>query len=80
MADITKCEGVGCYRKESCYRYTAPANDLWQSYFVGSPMRMDGCASYWPISGDESKEYEDRSRHRNNYGPEEDSRSSDQGH
>ena len=64
MADITKCEGVGCYRKESCYRYTAPANDLWQSYFVGSPKKMDGCSEYWPISGDESKEYEDRSRHR----------------
>ena len=74
MADITKCEGVGCYRKESCYRYTAPANDLWQSYFVGSPKKMDGCPEYWPL--EESKEYEDRSRYRNNYESQEDPRSS----
>ena len=69
MADITKCEGVGCYRKESCYRYTAPANDLWQSYFLSSPKKMDDCPEFWPI---ESKEYEDRSRHRNGSDSQED--------
>ena len=80
MADITMCKDTTCPQNERCYRYIALPNDLWQSYFLSSPKKMDGCPEYWPISGDESKEYEDRSRHRNNYESQDDSRSSDQGH
>lgn len=35
--DITKCEGTNCPLKEKCYRFTAPADDEWQSYFTESP-------------------------------------------
>ena len=37
MSDITKCEGTDCPLKETCYRYTASADDMWQSYFVEIP-------------------------------------------
>lgn len=36
MADITKCRGDGCPRREKCYRYTAE-EDKYQSYLVVSP-------------------------------------------
>lgn len=45
---------------------------------MSSPKKMDGCPEFLPI--EESEEYEDRSRYRNNYGLEEDPRSSNQGH
>ena len=32
MADIAKCEDNLCPSKEYCYRFTAPASKLWQSY------------------------------------------------
>ena len=32
MSDITKCRDFFCPSKEKCYRYTAPADDQWQSY------------------------------------------------
>jgi hypothetical protein len=76
MADITMCNGGDCPLKEKCYRFKATAS-AWQSYFVEAPYSMDGCRYFWPI---ESEEYEDRSRYRNNYGLEEDPRSSNQGH
>ena len=62
MPDITMCKDTRCPQNERCYRYIALPNDLWQSYFLSSPKKMDGCPEFWPI---ESKEYEDRSRHRN---------------
>lgn len=34
MADITKCRGIDCPIKESCYRYTANTSELWQSWFL----------------------------------------------
>lgn len=78
MADITMCMDMSCSEKLSCYRYTAPANPYRQTYFVKSPRNTEGtCDYYWLV---ESKEYEDRSRHRNNYESQDDSRSSDQGH
>jgi len=32
MADISKCKNKQCPIKESCYRYTVPADPQWQSY------------------------------------------------
>lgn len=37
MSDISKCSGEGCPLKEECYRFTAPANEFWQSYFTTVP-------------------------------------------
>jgi hypothetical protein len=46
MMDITKCQGEGCTIKESCYRYTSP-RELYQSYFVDSPIKDGDCEYYW---------------------------------
>lgn len=46
MADITKCNGNGCDKKESCYRFTAPASN-WQSYFSETPIKDGKCENYW---------------------------------
>lgn len=48
MADITKCEGINCPLKETCYRFTAPDNKHRQSYFVETPIKEDKtCNEYW---------------------------------
>ena len=48
MADITKCSGTGCPHKEKCYRFTAPADEYGQSYFVKPPLKDDGtCNLFW---------------------------------
>ena len=50
MADITKCSGEGCKKKESCYRFTAPSSDL-QTMFVTPPLDKDGeCEYYWEVT------------------------------
>jgi hypothetical protein len=46
MSDITKCEGDECPMKESCYRFTAPAEE-YQSYFVEPPIKDGKCHMYW---------------------------------
>lgn len=48
MADISKCMGRNCERRETCYRYTAPENQYRQSYtfFDDDPKK---CEHYWPI-------------------------------
>jgi len=48
MADIAKCSDSLCPSKETCYRYTAPASECWQSY--GSFNREEdayNCDMYW---------------------------------
>ena len=48
MADITKCEDTLCPSKETCYRYTAPASEHYQSY--GKFNREEdayNCDMYW---------------------------------
>ncbi len=60
MADITKCQGVNCPMKESCYRYTAPSSEYRQSWFMSVPLGLviEGlemtpeCPEYW-----DNKEY-----------------------
>jgi len=47
MADISKCTGKDCPKKESCYRFTATDNEYGQSY-MGCPLKKDGtCDYYW---------------------------------
>jgi len=52
MADISKCSGVGCPKKEKCYRYTAPGS-YYQSYFTYPPMEVIkgkwSCGYFWKI-------------------------------
>lgn len=46
MADIAKCSGTGCDKKEQCYRFTAPSNEYAQWYAL--PIIVDGkCESFW---------------------------------
>lgn len=49
MADITKCNpGTNCPHKEKCYRFTAPADEYRQTYFVEPPIKEDKtCDMFW---------------------------------
>ena len=48
MADITKCEDNLCPSKETCYRYTAPASEYYQSYgLFNREEDADNCDMYW---------------------------------
>jgi hypothetical protein len=51
MSDIAKCGGFDCPIKESCKRFTSPANEFWQSYFLNPPHYKDEngfrCDMYW---------------------------------
>jgi len=52
MADISKCFGMNCTKKQSCYRYTAEASQ-YQSYIDFEPEIVNDeetCAFY--ISND----------------------------
>jgi len=48
MADITMCEGNNCPLKDRCFRYTATANEHWQSWMGVSPYIDGSCELYWP--------------------------------
>lgn len=52
MLDITKCTGLNCPLKESCYRYKAKSDNLYQSYFIEVPYNSneDKCEYYYPIT------------------------------
>ena len=54
MADITKCQGRNCERKETCYRYTAQADD-WQSWSDFD--KLEDCEYYWKIESEEKQQY-----------------------
>ena len=49
MADITKCDGVGCPLKETCYRFTAKDNEFRQAYFIETPYNKEkeNCEYLW---------------------------------
>lgn len=36
MPDISKCSGLECPLKKTCYRFTSEASD-WQSYLLEAP-------------------------------------------
>jgi hypothetical protein len=54
--DITKCLGeieeLNCPYKENCYRFTAKADELYQSYFVELPLKNNKCDHYWGKDGE----------------------------
>ena len=56
MTDITKCLGekdkIVCPYKENCYRFTAKADELYQSYFVELPLKDNKCDHYWGKDGE----------------------------
>jgi hypothetical protein len=47
MADITMCSGEGCPVKQKCKRFTAIANEHWQSWFAAPPIEDGKCEMYW---------------------------------
>jgi hypothetical protein len=44
------CEGTDCPLKETCYRYTAIANEFRQTYLFDIPFdkEKEKCEFYWP--------------------------------
>jgi hypothetical protein len=51
MADITMCKDNECKNKNTCYRYNAPSNQYYQSYFADSPRKENDCEYYWDYEG-----------------------------
>jgi hypothetical protein len=47
MTDICKCTGEGCHIKEQCYRYTAKADELRQSYMYPVGDGDKDCEYFW---------------------------------
>jgi len=47
---MSMCKGTNCPLKETCYRYTAIANEFRQSYFFDVPFdeEKEKCDYYWP--------------------------------
>jgi hypothetical protein len=41
------CKGTGCPFKDKCWRYLAPHNPMWQSFFSEVPFKKDKCEYYW---------------------------------
>ena len=76
MADISMCNDFSCPKFDKCYRAQAKPSEYRQSYFMDSPRDVNGCRYFWPLE----ETNENSSRHRNNYGSQEDTRSSDQGY
>lgn len=50
MADISKCSGVGCKKKETCKRFTI-VSDIIQSYFTEPPIQAKQKCDYWMPNG-----------------------------
>ena len=48
MADISKCQGRNCEKRETCYRFTAQENPHRQSYILSDENPKE-CQNYWPI-------------------------------
>jgi hypothetical protein len=53
MADITKCKGLNCPLKETCYRYSAKESDYNQTWFLAGNVGISKddefeCVYYWP--------------------------------
>lgn len=47
MSDITKCaNGVCCELKNTCWRWVATANPIWQSYADFYCRSVDQCENY----------------------------------
>lgn len=64
MPDITMCNGKGCPLKDTCYRYKAKPDELWQSYFMEEPYEDGDCREYWPTKESQKWEICRDDRHR----------------
>ena len=49
MPDICMCQQEDCNDKLRCYRYVAPTDGLWQSYFSEDPREKDGTCKYFMV-------------------------------
>lgn len=51
MPDISMCSGIDCPLKETCYRYTAQPNPLWQSWVtdVHYDHEKQTCGWHYPL-------------------------------
>lgn len=48
MADISKCIGEGCSKKDGCYRFTALASEFRQAYAAfNENLNEDGTCDYF---------------------------------
>lgn len=52
MSDITKCSGEQCPFKEDCYRFTAKADEMYQSWFIKPPIINNRCDMFWGRQND----------------------------
>ena len=58
MADITKCKGTNCDKREFCYRYTAMESKYYQSWFVDVPITSKGeCDEFWEMKCEHCGQY-----------------------
>ena len=50
MSDISKCYGKDCTLRNTCWRFLAPANDLWQCYADFTyDVELQECEYYWEV-------------------------------
>ncbi len=47
MVDIAMCQGIGCGRKEQCYRYKASPG--FRQVYCFPPRKGLECDMFWPI-------------------------------
>lgn len=55
------CHGTDCPKKESCYRYTAKP-EPYQTYFVHTPLEIDGSCEYFWENTDYSRKGKEKSK------------------
>lgn len=46
MTNISKCLGTACEKRDTCYRFTAPTDPMWQAY-LEPDRNLEECRSYW---------------------------------
>lgn len=50
------CEGKGCPKKETCYRFTATPDTYWQAWFTATPTtENEECPYYYPKPREEGE-------------------------
>lgn len=52
MPDITKCSGINCEVRESCYRYTVPRSEVqsWAAFYATDSFKREtGCDYMWRL-------------------------------
>jgi histone deacetylase complex regulatory component SIN3 len=47
MPDISMCRNKECTLKENCYRFTAKAEELWQTYSEFTQYKDGKCDYFW---------------------------------